>query len=588
MNRVYLCTMVLLLALVSDAGAQAWVKVYGTPGFEYGYRIERTSDGGFYTAGSQVPDGSQIEHLWVVRLDSNGGRKWDSSYGPDGVTETMFTFSRTHDDGFIVGGFTGQQFSGTESAILYRGDSNRHVVWQFDVNYALSDHFHFAFERREGGYYFGGHTDSKGDASGDMWLMKCDSSRNKLWDSVYDGQSSEHAHDGVETPDGGCLLLGHTDVADHEKFWLVRVDSSGRRLWQKTYSSTDDNHDSPYRILATREGNYALIGGSSSASRQNIGTMWLLVVDTLGRVLVDRHFGDPNSDSFAWSGRQTADGGFILAGYTTYRTKGQEDIYVVKTTADGTLQWQKTFGGSGSDYGYDALEVADGFVVCGSTASQGLMTGGGGDLIVLKIAKPTQAPAAVTLIAPADGSGNVPLAPSLQWNTSAGTDLYRVQLSADSSFAGPFLVDSLTASTTLRASGLANNGRYWWRVSALNDAGWSPWSSVWTFATPVVASVEDESAGAAGLSAVAALPNPCGNQTALGFMLARPARVAVALYDMLGVQTMVLPDRDAAAGANVLQLDTQALAAGTYICRIVSRAADGTTFQGAVRLSVIH
>ena len=69
-----------------------------------GYRIERISDGGFYVAGTQVPDGSQIEHLWVMRLDSSGGRRWDSSYGPDGVTESMFTFSRTHDDGFIIGG----------------------------------------------------------------------------------------------------------------------------------------------------------------------------------------------------------------------------------------------------------------------------------------------------------------------------------------------------------------------------------------------------------------------------------------------------------------------------------------------------
>jgi hypothetical protein len=235
---------------------------------------------------------------------------------------------------------------------------------------------------------------------------------------------------------GEYLSFGHTVVNDLEKWWLVKADSNGAVVWQKVYGSeshTPGFHDSPYKTFMTRDGNYAMIGGSSQAWLDQ-GTMWLLVVDTSGAILVDKHYGNASGSSFAWSGRQTSDGGYILAGYTNYQTHGVVDMYVVKTDAQGNVQWEKRFGGTGYDYGYDVIEVADGYVVAGYTSSGSIMTGGGGDLMLVKIRHELTTPSATILLSPPDGSNNQPPTFTATWRPTATATRYHLELAADDDF----------------------------------------------------------------------------------------------------------------------------------------------------------
>jgi hypothetical protein len=64
--------------------------------------------------------------------------------------------------------------------------------------------------------------------------------------------------------------------------------------------------------------------------------------------------------------QETSDKGFILAGSQNSGSSNGSDIYVLKTDAQGSVQWQKTFGGSGSDLGNAVLQAADGgYIVAG-------------------------------------------------------------------------------------------------------------------------------------------------------------------------------------------------------------------------------
>ena len=65
-------------------------------------------------------------------------------------------------------------------------------------------------------------------------------------------------------------------------------------------------------------------------------------------------------DDCAGSVLETADGGFILAGWTFSYGAGDEDFWLVKTDATGTPMWNKTFGGNYSDMATSLIKTADG------------------------------------------------------------------------------------------------------------------------------------------------------------------------------------------------------------------------------------
>ena len=80
---------------------------------------------------------------------------------------------------------------------------------------------------------------------------------------------------------------------------------------------------------------------------------------------------------------QTADGGFITAGYTTTYGAGKKDVYVVKTDVNGKMIWQQVVGGGEDDIANAIVESNSGdYFVAGETKSSG---NGGTDVYLVKL-----------------------------------------------------------------------------------------------------------------------------------------------------------------------------------------------------------
>jgi len=94
-----------------------------------------------------------------------------------------------------------------------------------------------------------------------------------------------------------------------------------------------------------------------------------------------------------------------------------------------------------------------------------------------------EVPASPMLVSPPDSAFGISTSPMFSWNPSLGADFYTLQLSDTSGFSS-FVVneDSLTE-TSLEVTGLSNTTTYYWRVSARNAGGTSPWSEAWSFTT---------------------------------------------------------------------------------------------------------
>jgi len=71
-----------------------------------------------------------------------------------------------------------------------------------------------------------------------------------------------------------------------------------------------------------------------------------------------------------------------VAGYTASFGAGWRDIFLIKTDANGNIQWAKTYGGTSSDWASSVQQTSDGgYIVAGYTQSFGA---GGYDIFLIK------------------------------------------------------------------------------------------------------------------------------------------------------------------------------------------------------------
>lgn len=67
----------------------------------------------------------------------------------------------------------------------------------------------------------------------------------------------------------------------------------------------------------------------------------------------------------------TNDGGCIVLGYTKTEYNEFTDIYLIKIDENGDKEWDKTYGGDGSEYGKAMLKLDNGYVIAGTSNSEG-------------------------------------------------------------------------------------------------------------------------------------------------------------------------------------------------------------------------
>lgn len=311
--------------LLDGDGEKVWEKSFGGYDDDYATCVVETSDGGFLVGGySRSPDGGTgnktarlwgLGDTWIVRLDAQGNKLWDRSYGGTG-DDGAFSLVRTTDDGFVVASNSDSGVGGNKTTPNY-------------------------------GFY-------------DAWVLKLDAKGDILWDRTFGGDNDDgyYAMPMVATSDGGVVLAADSfsgktgnkgcGVYGDDDFWVLRLDTDGNRLWETNCGGVFSDY--PMSLVMTSGGGIVVGGGSNSTetggNRTALGfgstDFWLIELDGNGVPLWDKAYGGASEEAFLSLSlaRDTTGALYCLGdsvsgigGSKTVASLGSYDFWLVKLDA---------------------------------------------------------------------------------------------------------------------------------------------------------------------------------------------------------------------------------------------------------------
>lgn len=248
---------------------------------------------------------------------------WDKTFG--GSSEDMgFSIIQTENGGYAIAGYT----------IFPRG--KKKDDWRAKLGYVILEK----------------------SKKQDFWIIKLDKNGNMEWDEAFGEGRTDVARSIIQTKDGGYAVVGSiwTEYVTKKDFWLIKLGENGNKEWDKTFDKDED--DIAYSIIQTKDGGYAIAGGTGKRSRGEVNC-WVIKLDTKGNMEWDNNFGRTGWDEI-YSIIQTRDGSFITTGCVWSKGAGRGDVCVAKLNKRGDLVWDKTFGGSENDEARSIIQTNDG------------------------------------------------------------------------------------------------------------------------------------------------------------------------------------------------------------------------------------
>jgi uncharacterized protein (DUF2147 family) len=343
----------ILLYKLDSSGNKQWRKNFGGINDDFAISVQQTTDGGYIVAGF----GDSFTHggmdFLVYKLDGSGNKQWRRNYG-GADSEKAFSIKQTLDGGYIVIGYTSTFVYGSDvDFLVYKLDSSGNKQWRRNFGGIGNDYGTVVIQTLDEGYLFMGDTDSYGHGVGDydILLYSIDKYGNEKWQKNFGGLGDEYTWDYwagdssiVQTSDGGFIFCSMSGSFTHGgiDFLLYKLDANGNKQWRKNYGGTFN--DEAYSIVQTSDGGYIVAGTTESFTHGGIDFL-LYKLDTNGTKQWRRNFGGL-ADDYAFSIKQTSDGGYIVAGTTMtfVHTADKPDFLVYKLSANGIKQWRKNFG----------------------------------------------------------------------------------------------------------------------------------------------------------------------------------------------------------------------------------------------------
>ena len=365
----------------------------------------------------------------LIKYNAYNEIEWVQGIGGTGDDQITSVIS-TSDGGYIVGGFfkssvidlgNGVTLNATSNydGMIIKYSATREVEWAKSIGGLNDDYVRAITETSDGGYIVGGDflsssislengisiTNESETGFTDGMVIKYNAKGEVEWAQRVGGIDIESVNSVAETNDGGYVVGGYfrSSSIDLENGisivnkgttsftdgMVIKYSAKGTVEWaQEIGNRSSDTVDS---VVATSDGG-CIAGGSFCSDSIDLGNGISIKNKTIttnsdgmiikysakGTVEWAQGIGGKN-DEYINSISETSDGGYIIGGNSASSRiefgNGVEKIYsyggsdgiVLKCNKNGRIEWEKTIGGSESDYISSVIETNDGNYVAGGS-----------------------------------------------------------------------------------------------------------------------------------------------------------------------------------------------------------------------------
>ncbi|GEM_PF-2693530 len=394
-----------------------WQKNYG--GYQGGDTDEETGskiipiNGGYLIVGNYIVTNG-ITDVRVVKIDELGTVLWQETYYGSG-NDRVYDVIQTDDGNFLMVGSTNSSSGefvvsngGIDSFAMKISSVDGSILWSRTYGGANEDKFLSIARGIVPAYRIlvAGATFSKdGDLSAagvhynpsypDAWVARLDPDNGDiLWQKAFGGTSNDEARAVAIDSTGNIFIAGLSASTDGDRasgavagngvgvsdVWVLKLDHTdinfGAITWQKSYGGSASDKANAMKV--TNSGRLILTGETSSTEVPGYHSgsdLWMGEVGLDGTLSWQRAFGG----TFQEQGLDVqffADGSYLAVGSAgsgdgdVQGFYGNWDAWMLKVDTTGAaLQWQKPYGGTASEKFRSAVLVNDVLTVVGSTDS---------------------------------------------------------------------------------------------------------------------------------------------------------------------------------------------------------------------------
>ena len=324
-------------------GSALWEKIYGGEHYDAVRSVTPVHDG-FVLTGDVWGNGNGRLDTYLIKIDNTGTKLWDRHFGTK-ERDNGFKVVTCRDGGFLVMGYSrGFQSWGSGDFFVIRTDGNGNELWQNHYGANYDDYGMDIVENQDGsilmlGTKSGFYNDVQANYivhDADILLIKTDENGNELWRKTYGGDGHDFGY-AITLADDGFYLLGSTQSFGNGSFdmLLIKTDNEGNELWHKTFGG--EEYEYGIALTMNNEGDLYLFGTTKSFGQNESADYYLVKTDSEGNKLWELTAGGDDVD-FGNAIIANDDNGCTVTGQSKSYGAGKFDILVVKVNKNGLIE----------------------------------------------------------------------------------------------------------------------------------------------------------------------------------------------------------------------------------------------------------